>query len=459
MIGNFRFKSFLGGILITNDAGEFCFLLPEEWKLFSHGILPENRSSELIAKHFWISGDQENYIRSMINQIQANRAYLFQPTSLYILAITNRCNNACIYCQAHGNQPCIDMSPETAQLIIDRIAETPSKKLSIEFQGGEPLCNFETIKAVMEYAPKRLENKKVDFNLVSNLSLLSDKIADYIVDHHISVSTSLDGPKHLHEKNRPALGKTSSYHDTIRGINFLRNKGIDVGAIETTTRQSLPYGKEIVDSYLENGLHSIFLRPLTRLGEAAKHWDEIGYSSKEFIEFYSNTLDYIVDLNISGKKIIEQHASIFLDKMLGGFSPNYMELRSPCGAGIGQIAFTSTGNVYTCDEGRMLAEAGDESFLLGNIKNSNYDDWMECPTCKAVLSASLLETLPGCCDCVYQPYCGVCPVANFAMTGNLYKATNNDRCEIYRGIIDKLMSIILKGTPEMLDVLKSWVQW
>ena len=39
-----------------------------------------------------------------------------------------------------------------------------------------------------------------------------------------------------------------------------------------------------------------------------------------------------------GRKFAEAHASIFLAKLLGDVAPNYMELRSPCGAGVGQMA-------------------------------------------------------------------------------------------------------------------------
>ena len=458
MLGSFRYKPFMNHILLTNDAGYFCFLTRKEWEMFAHGVLPDNRTKELIEKHFWFVGDKENYLRSTVPFVQDNHAYLYQPTSLFILALTNRCNNACIYCQAHGCSKTRDMSAETARLIIDRIAESPSRHFSIEFQGGEPLYNFEAIKAIMAYAPSLLSDKRVEYNLVSNLSLLTDEIADFIGINQITVSTSLDGPKALHDLNRPSLTNVSSFESTIRGIKVLQSRGINVGAIQTTTKHSLNQYKDIINTYLDNGMNTIFLRPLTRLGEAAKHWDELGYSSAEFIEFYDKAIDYIIELNLKGIKLVEQHASIFLTKILGGFSPNYMELRSPCGAGIGQLAFTASGNVYTCDEGRMLAEAGNNDFCLGNIKTSRYDDWVECPTCKAVVSASLLETLPECCDCVYQSYCGVCPVVNYAMTGDLFKKHGNERCKIYMGMLDKLMSIILENDPEKMMVLSKWVQ-
>lgn len=69
---------------------------------------------------------------------------------------------------------------------------------------------------------------------------------------------------------------------------------------------------------------------------------------------------------------------------------NYMELRSPCGGAIGQLAYYYDGNIYTCDEGRMLAEMGNDSFKLGNVNNT-YKELMETGATKAMCISSCLE--------------------------------------------------------------------
>ena len=75
--------------------------------------------------------------------------------------------------------------------------------------------------------------------------------------------------------------------------------------------------KSIVDTYILNGFESVFLRPLTPLGYAAEYWENIGYSVEEFVEFYSHALEYILELNISGKSSIKEgHAGIFLQKII-----------------------------------------------------------------------------------------------------------------------------------------------
>ena len=460
MIADFRFGRFMDHILMTNDAGRFAFLTPDEFNLFVHDCLPHDGTlwQNLRDRYFCYEGSREVYLRDIQNAVRNNHAYLFRPTSLFIFALTNRCNNRCVYCQAAGNTSAHDMTPAAAERIVERIAESGIRQVSIEFQGGEPLLNFDAIRQVVFSAETLLKNCAFDFSLVSNLAYMNDEIADFIEQHHVSVSTSLDGPRLLHDLNRPAADHRSSYDLMLHGLEMLQRRGIPVGGIQTTTRASLPYAKEIVQMYRTLGMNAVFLRPLTRLGAAARVWDAIGYTPEEFLHFYREGLMEILRINKEGIFFSESHAAIFLAKLLGEAAPNYMELRSPCGAGIGQLAFTANGDVFTCDEGRMVAETGDMLFKLGNVYENGYNDWMNSSTCKAVCSSSFLETLPTCCDCVYQPYCGVCPVVNYCLEGSLRpKAPNNDRCKIYKGMIEILLDYFLRQDEETIDIFKRWL--
>ena len=162
------------------------------------------------------------------------------------------------------------------------------------------------------------------------------------------MSTSIDGHDLLHNHNRPYKNGSPTYNKVIESVGKLREAGIYVGAIQTTTRESLNYPKEIVETYYNLGFDSIFIRPLTPLGKATVNWNEIGYSPEEFLGFYNEALKTAIQLNENGSFFKEEHASILLKRIAGQFV-NYMELRSPCGAGIGQIAYYADGNIFTCD--------------------------------------------------------------------------------------------------------------
>ena len=457
MIAPFYMKPFKEKILLTNDTGHHVFLAKPEFRDFvSDRITPDHpRYQELKDSLFFYHGSSEEYIRNAEPYLREYNSYLFEPTNLFILALTNACNNACVYCQANGNSCPSRMTKEDIDQILLRISETPARAITIEFQGGEPLLCFDLIQYAVLRASDVLADKDVSFTLVSNLILLTESMADFFEQYHVQVSTSLDGPKILHDKNRPCTSGQSSYDAVLRGTEILRAHHILGGAIQTTTAASLSLARDIVDTYESLGFYQIFLRPLTRLGAAARSWDTIGYSPQEYLQFYREALDEVIRLNAQGKPMSDYLLALLLSKIIHGKSVNYMELRSPCGAAVGQLAFTPGGNVFTCDEGRMLSEMGDDAFKLGNVYDDGYDAWMNTSCCKAVCSASLLDTLPGCCDCVYKPYCGVCPVINYALNGNITSVAK-DRCEIYKGILDILFGYLYDGAPDIQNLFLKW---
>jgi His-Xaa-Ser system radical SAM maturase HxsB len=461
MLNYFNFKDFENGYLITNDFGRHLYLRKEEFRSFISGhaakdpVLYDRLKEEL----FVFEESPCAFADRNKDVLRLGKRYLFGATSLHIFVLTNACNMRCAYCQAqsaHGGPKGL-MSRETAEKAAALALSSPEKYISIEFQGGEPLLNFEAIKAIVSFVQVQKGRKEVSYQLVSNLTLLTEEMAQYIADHGISVTTSIDGTAAVQDLNRPYDDGSSSLADTLRGIALLRAVGVGVSAIETTTRYNFGHEKELVAFYRELGCNSLFLRPLTPLGFAHEAWDTIGYAPEEFGTYYKSVLEEIFHANQAGFPITEGHAGIFLAKILRGDGGNYMELRSPCGAGTGQMAYYHDGNIFTCDEGRMLHEMGDSSFLLGNVNSSDYESLLSSPVCKTVCAASLLETNLECCDCVYQPYCGTCPVVNLSIDKDIFRKTPRDyRCRTYMGILDTIFACLQDETKT--EIMKGWVR-
>lgn len=440
----FRFKKFGGKILLTNDIGQYLFLTPRSFDDFIAGKLKKNNKA-------YQELEEKGFIRNRFNlekfaqQYRRKNAFLTQGPSLFIIVNTLKCNHRCLYCQAssaaaQGKK--YDMTVATAKKVVDLIFKTKSPVINIEFQGGEPLMNWPVLKYIVQYAKKKntKTDKKLSMTAVSNLSLLDDKKYKFLTDNGVSLSTSLDGPEALHNKNR--LWKDgNSYKKTAEWL-----KKSKAGAILTVSKYSLAYPKEIIDEYLKLGLKEVHLRPLSYLGLSGKLKDQIGYPMKDFIDFWKKSMDYIISLNVKGKLIQERETKVMLQKILAGIDPNYAELRSPCGAVTGQLAFNFDGKVYTCDEGRMI-EGG--IFMVGDAKKDSYQKIVNHPTSKTLCMASLLENLP-CDNCAYKPYCGVCPVQNYAIHNDLFpQLANNERCQFHTFAFDylfhKLENKLTKG--------------
>jgi len=464
-VGFFHFRQLNGQYLLTNDIGDYCFLEPPSFDAFLTGKIEQTfpeKYSELQSKGF--IKDKLDF-DSLSQKYASKNAFLGQGPSLHIVVVTLRCDHQCIYCQA-GSQSLraknLDMDIPVAQKVVDRIFESPSPSITIEFQGGEPLVNFKTVKFIVEYALKknREAKKKLMITVVSNLTFINQKILKFLLKNNIHVCCSLDGPEDIHNKYRVASGPKNSYKNTVRWLKKLRKEykqakiSFQPSALATVTRFSLLHPKEIIDEYVSLGLEGIHLRPVSPFGASPKVWKGISFSAEDFIKFYIKALDYIIDLNLKGKNFDERFAMLFLTKILTDRDPNYLDIRSPCGAGIGQLAYNFNGDVYTCDEGRMLSRLGDESFKLGNVVDNSYPDIINSQVVKTMSIASCLHSLPGCSQCAYKPYCGVCPLYNYSVSGNVFTKAPL-LCKINKAILDYLFSKLQDG--EVKKIFYKWV--
>lgn len=460
-VGFFRYKQFGKDYLITNDVGQYSWLSTQDFQSFVGGKLKPTSKlyKELASKNFL--KENEN-VDSLINSYRNRNAFLFDGPSLHIVVVTLRCNYNCIYCQASSKgmeAKGYDMDAKTAKAVVDTIFASPNPNITIEFQGGEPLVNWPVIKTIVEYAEKKNIKVKKDLfiSLVSNLSRMDDEKYAYIIKHHISVCTSLDGPEELHNFNRPFVGG-NSYQATTNWIaKFKKAEAKDkslyrLGALVTISHKSLKYPKEIVDEYRKWGFVGIHLRPLSLLGLSGNPQNPIGYSVDEFLDFWKKSMDYIINLNLKGHFFYERESIIMLRKIFTDLDPNFLDLRSPCGAGIGQMLYNYNGLVYTCDEARML---GEDTFVLGDVNKNGYKEIIANPNLRAVCQASILENSQ--CDyCVYKPYCGLCPVLNYSLYNSLFPPNaNNYRCRLNTGMLDYLFKKM--ENPKVKEVFKNWL--
>lgn len=456
----FNFKQFNNNYLLTTDAGEYAFLSEKNFNLvLKKQNINEELEKELFEKGIIYVDNDELFANEYSKRVRKIKEYIFIPTSLHIFVVSKNCNFRCIYCQAGNLENSIDykMSKETAHKAVDIAMQSPSDFLTFEFQGGEPLTNFETIKYIIEYSKSINKCKTIEYSLVSNLTLLTDEMLSYLLENKVNICTSIDGDKNLQNKNRP-FPNGDSYEKTVEKIKNIKRMGAKINAIETTSKYSLNKYKELVDEYVNLGLDTISIRPLTQLGKANYNWDDIGYEADDFLDFYKKAFDYIIEINKKGYFLCEGLASIFLKKILLKQSVNYMELRSPCGGALGQLAYYYDGNIYTCDEARMISEMGIDVFKLGNVNDANYSDLINNDITKSIAVASCLECIPTCNNCVYTPYCGTCPVITYAQDNNLFaKNPNEYRCKIYKGILD-LLFYYIETDPSIVDIFKKWVE-
>jgi His-Xaa-Ser system radical SAM maturase HxsB len=385
------------------------------------------------------------------------------PTALHILVVTLRCEHSCPYCQVSRRSTeagTFDMTEEHAMSAVEIALSAPSPAVKLEFQGGEPLLNFRLIETVVRateaQAPRR--GKLVEFVIATNLALLTDEILSFCRDHRIRLSTSLDGPADLHNRNRPRPGG-NSHELAVSGIRRAREAlGRDrVSALMTTTEASLGRAEDIVDEYLRLDLGGIFLRPLSPYGFAVKTKWFGKYGATRWLDFYKCGLRHILKVNREGRFFPEFYASLLLKRMLTDEPSGYVDLRSPAGIGLGALVYNYDGKVFASDEGRMLAEMGDRTFELGHLKDADYLSLVTSERLLDLVGGTLAQCAPECSTCAFEPHCGADPVYHYATQGDPVGIKPlSGFCARQKGI-QKLLLRILDAGGEDAAVLRGWV--
>jgi len=438
-INFYRYTKIDDKYLVITDKGNHVFLDEKEFlqlkniKIDSLELKKKLIDNNIILNKF--------NIKSEINSLFKKKSFLFSGVSLHIIVLTLRCNMNCIYCQVNAenkNEKFLDLNIENAKKIVDIIFQSPSNMLSIEFQGGEPLLNFDVLKYIVEYAnnKNKIHNKKLIFSIVSNLLLLDEEKFKFLVKNQVSICTSLDGNKMIHNANR------GFFDQTVKKIKYIQqeykklNYTSKLNCITVVTRTTLPYYKEIIDEFVDLGFSTIFLKQLTCLGKAEKNNEKINYSADEFLNFWEKSLNYAIELSLKGVDISLLKANIILKKIFYEYDSGFVDMQSPCGAATSQLVYDYNGKIYTCDEARML---NDDMFCLGDLNKEDDISYKKITTCNkscSVRAFSITDTM-FCDKCVYKPYCGICPVLNYSMYKNLVvNIPATDWCKINKGIFN-----------------------
>jgi len=453
-----------GGYLVSNMVGDFVRLSTDEFhRLVEGNVIPgDDLYEKAFAAHLVSRAGQTAQLQVVAARLRSRMAFLREPSALHMFVVTLRCEHSCPYCQVSRqstDKSRFDMTEDTAERALSIALESPAAHIKIEFQGGEPLLNFPLIAKIVENAIQAAPKvgKEVEFVIASNLALLTDDILAYCKRNSILLSTSLDGPEDLHNRNRPRPGG-NSYKLAVNGIKAAQKAlGTDrVGALMTTTEASLDRVEEIIDEYVALGLDGVFLRPLSPYGFAVKTKQIKKYDAKRWLDFYKRGLHYILDINRAGQDFFEFYTLLLLRRMLTDQPIGYVDLRSPAGIGLGALVYNYDGKVFASDEGRMLAEMGDNTFELGHVDSDNYRSLILSDKLIELVGSSLTQCAPECLNCVYESHCGANPV--------YHHATQNDPvgikplsffCVRQKGILSTLIDL-LDNSPNEAKVLRQW---
>lgn len=385
----------------------------------------------------------------------ARRACAPEKLEYLILVPTLRCDLACSYCQVSraALDSCgHDWTAETLERVLNMLDGLTTEAVKIEFQGGEPTLRPDLIRAVMERA-RRFEQRQ--FVICTNLSRLDDDLLSLFDDPNPLISTSLDGDAETHRRNRTGSANAEARFRRNLDLLLARYGSGKVAALPTIDPLAPPDIDALIDAYVNRGLQSIPLRPVSYHGFARKRHAAALDPGPAWHAYHERFVRRVIERNWADRSrvIEESYLALCIRRIFRPGVDNHVDLRNPNPMGVDYLVVDHDGTIYPTDEARMLARSGVIDLSIGHVRtgiNTRRRD---------VLNAHVRNNEdPACSRCAFQPYCGRDIVDDIARYGRIdVPRRETDFCRRHTHLFELAFDLILDDDAAVRHSVARWL--
>jgi len=180
---------------------------------------------------------------------------------LLVIQPTPFCNIDCRYCYLPERNSKAVVAPETLVNLFSQVFASGwlDDCVSVVWHAGEPMV---LPVAFYRDAFRMIDRAKPDgltvtHSFQTNGTLIDDAWCDFFAEEHVNIGVSIDGPKHLHDRNRLTRSGRGTFDKTIKGIRLLRRREIPFHVISVLTIASMAAPRELFEFYVEEGIERI----------------------------------------------------------------------------------------------------------------------------------------------------------------------------------------------------------
>ena len=367
------------------------------------------------------------------------------PVLNMAMFLTQSCNLDCVYCYGEGGSYGSggNMDEQTAFQAVDWLLQQSGKKKKIHvgFFGGEPFLNFPLMQKIADYAHKRCqeEDKKVAFHATTNGTLLDSEKIEFIRDNEISVMVSIDGPREIHDAQRPFKNGQGSYDRIVANCKDLLQAKPDTPAHAVLMGDNDP-------EMVKRALLEIGFADVSVTSASSSLFDEQARQKKkdrdteiifrELEQEAGQWMEYIRARDSESLKKLKHKGQL----LMGITTLLYnSKRRHPCGAGLGLVGVSAEGGVYLCH--RFV---GQEEYKLGTVFEDKLD---RQPYQESV------DLHPVCSKCFARYYCaGGCKHDNAGSCGSVFSPAG-DMCRLRCQELELAASVVGRLDEEDVQFL------
>ncbi len=327
------------------------------------------------------------------------------------LHVAHSCNLNCEYCFAsqgkyHGERAL--MSFEVGKRALDFLIEHSGtrRNLEVDFFGGEPLMNWETVKQLVAYGRSREAetNKHFRFTLTTNGILIDDDVIDFCNREMHNVVLSLDGRREVHDRLRKNIAGEGSYDKIVPKFQKLvASRGGEGYYVRGTFTHNNTDFTEDIFHMAELGFDQLSMEPVVCSPD-----DPYALTEEDLPKLFEQYEILAKDMLRREK---EGHPITFYHYMIDlQHGPCIYKRISGCGSGTEYLAVTPQGELYPCHQ-----FVGDEKYLMGNIW-----DGVTNTALRDKFKRCNVYARPQCADCWAKLYCsGGCAANAYHAEGDI----------------------------------------
>ena len=266
-------------------------------------------------------------------------------------------------CRRFRDQKVVNACRNSKKAIDFLVEKSGSRRnLEVDFFGGEPLLNFETVKETVLYARKRQEEtgKNFRFTITTNAVLLNDDNKKFINENMENVVLSLDGRAETNDRMRCNANGGGTYRDILPKIIDMADsrKQSNYYVRGTFTRKNLDFSRDVLH-IADLGFRQISVEPVV----AAMN-TELDIRSEDlpmlFGEYENLVMEYVKRRKDS-KGFSYFHFMLDTDN-----GPCVAKRAKGCGSGSEYLAVTPEGDLYPCHQ-----FVGAKDFRMGNVNDGS----------------------------------------------------------------------------------------
>ena len=332
---------------------------------------------------------------------------VYNTSDLHLVVIpTMDCNFKCVYCpQRHSETK---MSDDIANAIIMYVKRHAKqyKRVFIDWFGGEPMLQKETVKHIMKSVKNICKENRVI--LISALTtngyeLDVDSFNDFVNNGILHYQVSVDGDESTHNASRPHASNPDSFKKIISNLLAIKEHAtkryFNIGIRINVSPQNYDQIDSMIEYYQANFLDD---HRFQMLWHWVRDWGGVD-DNKEKRQLYKSSSD-----------ICRSFYQMCLDRGLK--SVDYMSCKtgmSICEASkANAFVINYDGKIYKCAMLLDDPKVGDNNYI-GQL---NYDGKMQLSESK--IARWLVSTVEHseCKDCLHYPMCMGCScpyVSNF----------------------------------------------